>query len=103
MLECFSFQLCLKADCRILKSCLNFRTLPAFVWHRQDWSIVFPLTHLEDLEINELKGRQTYVAGFLDPTVEERTDLYDIFVNCKYNIEILLSELPGDVWTPLYT
>ena len=59
------------------------RTLPAFVWHRQNWSIVFPFTHLEDLEVNELKGRQTYVAGFMDPTVEERTDLYDIFVNCK--------------------
>jgi len=59
------------------------RTLPAFVWHRQDWSIVFPLTHLEDLEIDELKGRQTYVAGFIDPTVEERTDLYDIFVNLQ--------------------
>lgn len=59
------------------------RTLPTFVWHRQDWSIVYPFTSLDDLEINELKTKQTYVAGFMDPTVEERTDLYDIFLNLQ--------------------
>ncbi|XP_065071950.1 DENN domain-containing protein 10-like isoform X1 [Rhopilema esculentum] len=59
------------------------RTLPALVWHRQDWSIVSPFTSFDDAEINELKRRPTFVAGFIDPTVEERTDLYDIFVNLQ--------------------
>ena len=47
--------------------------------------MVFPYLHLSDLEVQELKGRRTYVAGFLDPTLEERTDLYDIFVNGERN------------------
>ena len=60
---------------------LNFRTLPALVWHRNDWNMVFPYSHLEDVELNDLQSKRSYIAGFMDPIVEGRTDLYDIFVN----------------------
>ncbi|XP_035223000.1 DENN domain-containing protein 10-like isoform X2 [Stegodyphus dumicola] len=57
------------------------RALPAFVWHRQDWSIIYPYMQLTNNEISELLSLPTYVAGFRDAGVEGRMELYDLFVN----------------------
>ncbi|GFR01467.1 DENN domain-containing protein 10 [Trichonephila clavata] len=57
------------------------RALPAFMWHRQDWSIIYPYMQLTNVEISELLSLQTYIAGFRDAAVEGRTELYDVFVN----------------------
>ena len=60
------------------------RTLPLFVWHRQNWNIVYPHLSLgEESEIEALKTQSCYVAGFTDPQSEAHTDLYDIFINGK--------------------
>ncbi|XP_054708728.1 putative DENN domain-containing protein 10 B [Uloborus diversus] len=56
------------------------RALPAFVWHRQNWNIIYPYMQLSS-EVSELLTLSTYVAGFRDAAVESRTDLYDVFVN----------------------
>ncbi|KAG8435817.1 hypothetical protein GDO86_013672 [Hymenochirus boettgeri] len=57
------------------------RALPAFVWHRQDWSIVHPYVHLIQVETITLQNCTGYVAGFTDPDVSNRLDLYDVYVN----------------------
>jgi hypothetical protein len=63
----------------LLKTC---RTVPLFVWHRQNWGVVYPQLSLEHKgEMEELAKHGTYVAGFLDASVQGRTDLYDLFVN----------------------
>ncbi|KAI6651613.1 Protein FAM45A-like [Oopsacas minuta] len=65
-----------------LEALLAFtRTLPLLALHRQNWSIVFPYVDLVDYELTSLKEQPNYVAGFLDSSVENRIDLYDIFVN----------------------
>lgn len=63
----------------LLKTC---RTIPLFVWHRQNWNVVYPQLSLDNEgEMEELAKHGTYVAGFLDPSVQGKTDLYDLFVN----------------------
>ncbi|MEE6486673.1 hypothetical protein FKM82_014668 [Ascaphus truei] len=57
------------------------RTLPAFAWHRQDWSTVHPYVHINQEEIEALRGCPGYIAGFHDPGVSNRPDLYDVYVN----------------------
>ncbi|KAL3864550.1 hypothetical protein ACJMK2_006222 [Sinanodonta woodiana] len=65
-----------------LQELLTFtRSLPALVWHRQNWDIVYPYMELNDTGIDQLRSCNTYVAGFTDATVESRGDLYDLFVN----------------------
>lgn len=62
----------------LLKTC---RALPLFVWHRQNWNVVYPSLELEEGELATLAPLGTYVAGFTDASAEGRTDLYDLFVN----------------------
>ena len=57
------------------------RALPLFVWHRQNWNVVYPSLELEEGELATLAPLGTYVAGFTDASAEGRTDLYDLFVN----------------------
>ena len=66
---------------RFNSDCIHCRTLPLFVWHRQNWDIVYPQLELEETELSTLTSHGTYVAGFTDPAIEGRTDLYDLFVN----------------------
>lgn len=59
-----------------------YRTIPLFVWHRQNWNVVYPQLSLEHKrEMEHLAKHSTYIAGFLDPSVQGRTDLYDLLVN----------------------
>ncbi|XP_066535567.1 DENN domain-containing protein 10 [Hoplias malabaricus] len=57
------------------------RALPALTWHRKDWSILHPYVHLQDSELDNLRSCTGYVAGFVDPEVTNRSDLFDVFVN----------------------
>ena len=58
-----------------------YRTLPLFVWHRQNWNVVYPNVDLEQVELEDLSTHGTYIAGFTDASVEGRTELYDMFIN----------------------
>jgi len=58
------------------------RAFPAFVWHRQNWNILYPYTECSEPEISDMtNSSSTYVAAFLDASIEARTDLYDLFIN----------------------
>ncbi|KAM4730356.1 DENN domain-containing protein 10 [Anableps anableps] len=57
------------------------RVLPALAWHRKDWSVLHPYVHLTDAELEDLKKCPGYIAGFVDPEVSNRLDLFDVFVN----------------------
>ncbi|KAM5131893.1 DENN domain-containing protein 10 [Mantella aurantiaca] len=57
------------------------RSLPALVWHRQDWSILHPYVHLIPEETDALKSTSGYIGGFHEAEVGNRSDLYDVFVN----------------------
>uniref|UniRef100_A0A3B3DMX7 DENN domain containing 10 n=1 Tax=Oryzias melastigma TaxID=30732 RepID=A0A3B3DMX7_ORYME len=64
-----------------IEALLEFtRALPALVWHRKDWSILHPYVHLAEVELEDLKTCP-YVAGFVDPEVSNRSDLFDVFVS----------------------
>ena len=56
------------------------------MWHRRNWNIVYPWLELDDTELADLSTHGTYVAGFTDPAIEGRTDLYDLFVNGKCSL-----------------
>ncbi|XP_056147711.1 DENN domain-containing protein 10 [Lampris incognitus] len=65
-----------------IEALLEFtRVLPALTWHRKDWSILHPNVHLTDSELEDLKKCPGYVAGFVDPEVSNRLDLFDVYVN----------------------
>jgi len=50
-----------------------------------NWDIVYPFLNTdEESELEELKNKRTYVAGFTDAEVENRPDLYDIFLNGRF-------------------
>lgn len=57
------------------------RTLPTLVCHRRNWSILCPLVTIADRDLADLRVSTLYVAGFVDSRVENRSDLYDIFIN----------------------
>ncbi|KAM9804246.1 DENN domain-containing protein 10 [Neosynchiropus ocellatus] len=65
-----------------IEALLEFtRVLPALTWHRKDWSILHPYVHLTDPELEDLKKVPGYIAGFVDPEVGNRSDLFDVYVN----------------------
>ncbi|XP_033918298.1 DENN domain-containing protein 10 [Melopsittacus undulatus] len=74
------------------------RTLPALVWHRQDWSILHSYVHLNEEEVEALKACTGYIAGFTDSEVNSRPDLYDVYVNLA-DSEITVSPLVKEAMT----
>uniref|UniRef100_A0A3B4A2V4 UDENN domain-containing protein n=1 Tax=Periophthalmus magnuspinnatus TaxID=409849 RepID=A0A3B4A2V4_9GOBI len=60
--------------------------LPALAWHRKDWSILHPYVNLTDIELEDLNKCSGYVAGFVDPEVSNRGDLFDVYVNLPDSI-----------------
>lgn len=47
-------------------------SLPVLVWHRLNWSALFPLVHLDNTdELTQVTGG--YIAGFNDSTVTMRS------------------------------
>lgn len=65
-----------------IEALLEFtRVLPALTWHRKEWAILHPYVHLTDTELEDLKKCTGYVAGFVDPEVSNRSDLFDVYVN----------------------
>ncbi|XP_059981835.1 DENN domain-containing protein 10 isoform X3 [Lagenorhynchus albirostris] len=74
------------------------RTLPALVWHRQDWTILHSYVHLDADELEALQMCPGYVAGFVDSEVSNRSDLYDVFVNLADG-EITIAPLAKEAMT----
>lgn len=64
-------------------SLLRFiRALPLFVIHRMDWSLLRPLvTFHHEAELEDLRSAGVYVAGFVDPKIRQREDLWDLLVD----------------------
>jgi len=60
---------------------VTVRSLPALVWHRQDWSVLRPWVALTDAQLAELRAAGVFVAGFTDPAVRGMTDLYDLLLD----------------------
>lgn len=50
----------------------HFRSLPAFVWHRQNWDIAYPYVELDSTELEDLSQKHSFVAGFTDASIEGR-------------------------------
>jgi hypothetical protein len=58
------------------------RTFPQFVYKRQDWSIIRPNVGTTNDEIADLVAvGSSYIAGFTDPSITIREDLYDLIVD----------------------
>uniref|UniRef100_H0WJZ3 DENN domain containing 10 n=1 Tax=Otolemur garnettii TaxID=30611 RepID=H0WJZ3_OTOGA len=74
------------------------RTLPALVWHRQDWTILHSNVHLSADELEALQMCTGYIAGFVDLEVSNRPDLYDVFVNLA-DSEITIAPLAKEAMT----
>jgi hypothetical protein len=62
---------------------LKYRAFPLFVWHRQNWNILRPYVKLAEQDLTDLRSAGVYVAGFTDPSVKKREELYDILVDGK--------------------
>merc|ERR1712232_808698 len=57
------------------------RAFPLFIWHRRDWDLLHPYVHMNDNEIEELFKARVYCAGFINPEIKSKVNLYDIFID----------------------
>lgn len=57
------------------------RAIPLLVWHRQNWNILRPYVTLTQPEIAEISAAGVFVAGFTDPALKSRENLYDLYVD----------------------
>eukprot|EP01132_Coremiostelium_polycephalum_P004617 gene4617-5768_t len=57
------------------------RALPLLVFHRQNWNLLRPYVTLSDIELKDLSSTGVYCAGFTDPSIKSREDLYDLFID----------------------
>ena len=55
--------------------------------HRLNWDVVYPFLNVgNEKELDELKNKRTYVAGFTNAELENKTELYDLFLHGMYFI-----------------
>ena len=75
------------------------RVLPTLVWHRKDcYQSLYPCVDINcPQELNELQSHNHFIAGFLESDVENRTDLYDIYVNLAA-VEITVNHTSKEVF-----
>eukprot|EP01133_Synstelium_polycarpum_P017761 gene17761-21184_t len=57
------------------------RAFPLFVFHRQNWAILRPFVTVDEVELKDLASTGVYCAGFTDPTIKSRDELYDVLVD----------------------
>lgn len=57
------------------------RAFPLFIWHRRDWDLLYPYVNLNEDEIDELNKVRVYCAGFTDPEIKSKANLYDLFID----------------------
>jgi len=73
------------------------RAIPLLAWHRAGamWEAIRPFVCLDNLvEVADLQTTHFYVAGFDDATVQERSDLYDLFIDIDtQNLWLLITQL----------
>ncbi len=62
---------------------LYSRTLPQFVCHRQDWTILRPLLTQDAEHIEDISTCGFYVGGTLDEGLCAHSDLYDILFSIR--------------------
>eukprot|EP00658_Telonema_sp_P-2_P038696 TRINITY_DN27710_c0_g1_i2.p1 TRINITY_DN27710_c0_g1~~TRINITY_DN27710_c0_g1_i2.p1 ORF type:complete len:178 (+),score=47.37 TRINITY_DN27710_c0_g1_i2:242-775(+) len=61
----------------------TIRAIPLLAWHRGSvWDSIRPFISLDNLaEIADLDTSRFYVAGFNDPAIQSRPELYDLFID----------------------
>eukprot|EP00656_Telonema_subtile_P006188 TRINITY_DN12844_c0_g1_i3.p1 TRINITY_DN12844_c0_g1~~TRINITY_DN12844_c0_g1_i3.p1 ORF type:complete len:357 (-),score=63.56 TRINITY_DN12844_c0_g1_i3:95-1165(-) len=61
----------------------TIRAIPLLAWHRGSvWDSIRPFVSLDNVaEIADLETTHFYVAGFNDPGIQARPELYDLFVD----------------------
>eukprot|EP00128_Syssomonas_multiformis_P011447 Colp12_sorted_trinity150504_noHs@27635 len=59
------------------------RAFPLFVFQRLNWNLLWPHVSMDNIELEELKKAGVYVAGFTDPAIENKEELFDLFVNVQ--------------------
>lgn len=57
------------------------RAIPLLVWHRQNWNILRPYVTLNQSEVSEMMASGVYVAGFTDPVLKSKENVYDLYVD----------------------
>jgi hypothetical protein len=59
----------------------TLRTLPLFIWHRRDFSVLRPVIRNESEHIEDLTSSGVFIAGSLDASLVARSDLFDVIVS----------------------
>jgi len=57
------------------------RSFPILVFHRQNWDILRPFMTMSENEIADIKNSAVYCAGFIDESIRDSEDLYDVIVD----------------------
>ena len=73
------------------------RGFPLLVWHRRDFDTLYPYTRLScELEVKELQSAMVYTAGFTDPEILGRDDMYDLLVDVNARSISVAGHAKGD-------
>jgi len=73
------------------------RSLPLFVWQRQEWDLLRPWVLLNETELTDLKKAGVYWAGFTDTSVANRTELWDVLVDVNERSVIIGEHAKADL------